>query len=144
MKNQWVAAAAAALMLAGCGSDPPEYSPPADELVAGTAEVTINGDDAGVTEAVECNTTGYLTTINTGDAASGVMAMVSNKDQLTVESVAINNVGGFTGSFTAGNGGEAQVTMTGRTYDVSGTADGFKTDSPSFRVPGSFAIRVSC
>lgn len=139
-----MAAAAAALTLAGCSSDPPEYSTPQGELVAGTAQVTVNGNDAGATEAVQCNTTGYLTTITTGDATSGVTVMVSNQDQLAAESVAINNVGGFTGSFTAGNGGAADVTMTGRTYDISGTADGFKTDAPSFRVPGTFAIRVSC
>ena len=34
--------------------------------------------------------------------------------------------------------------MTGRTYDISGTADGFHTDNPSFRANGTFAIKVSC
>jgi ipoprotein LpqH len=34
--------------------------------------------------------------------------------------------------------------MTGRTYDISGTADGFDTDRPSFRASGSFAVKVSC
>ena len=41
-------------------------------------------------------------------------------------------------------GGTAKVTMTGATYDISGTADGFKTDNPSFRTGGTFAIKVSC
>ncbi len=40
--------------------------------------------------------------------------------------------------------GTAKVTMTGATYDISGTADGFKTDNPSFRTGGTFAINVSC
>ena len=70
--------------------------------------------------------------------------MVSNKTGLVAESVSINNVGGFTGSYNAGLGGTAKVTMTGRTYDISGTADGFLTDNPSFRAKGTFAIKVSC
>ena len=27
--------------------------------------------------------------------------------------------------------------MTGRTYDITGTADGFETDNPSFRTTGT-------
>jgi len=34
--------------------------------------------------------------------------------------------------------------MTDRTYDISGTADGFNTDNPSFRTSGTFAIKVAC
>ncbi|RAV07868.1 hypothetical protein DQP55_20920 [Mycolicibacterium sp. GF69] len=146
---RWVpscCAAAAVLVLAGCSS-PPDYRPPSDELVAGTARVTVNGQDAGTTKAVQCDTTGWLTTITTGDETSGVTAMVSNQDELVAESVRINNVGGFTGSYTAGVNDEAQaaqVDMAGRTYDISGSADGFNTDKPSLRTSGTFAIRVSC
>lgn len=134
------------LVLAACSS-PPDYDPPADELVAGTAQVTVNGRDAGTTKAVQCDTTGWLTTITTGDETSGITAMLSNEDELVAESVRINNVGGFTGSYTAGVNDEAQpaqVDMTGRTYDISGSAEGFNTDKPSFRASGTFAIRVSC
>ena len=70
--------------------------------------------------------------------------MVSNKAGLTAESVSINNLGGFTGSYNAGLGGNAEVTMAGSTYDITGTADGFATDNPSFRTGGTFAIKVSC
>jgi lipoprotein LpqH len=132
------------LAVAGCSSEPPEYEPPPGALVAGTAQVTINGKDTGTTEAVQCSSTGWLTTITTGDQASGITAMVSNKDELTAESVGINNLGGFTGSYNAGLGGTAKVTMTGRTYDITGTADGFDTAKPSFRSSGTFAIKVSC
>lgn len=152
MKNRWVPTCCATAIvagLAGCSS-PPDYTPPKGELVAGTAQVTVNGRDAGTTDAVQCDTTGYLTTITTGDQTSGMTAMVSNKDELTVESVGINNLGGFTGSYTAGVGAAsgtadtAEISMTGRTYDISGTADGFNTDNPSFRASGTFSIRVSC
>lgn len=137
------------LVPAGCSS-PPDYAAPKGELVAGTAQITVNGNDAGTTDAVQCNTTGYLTTITTGDQTSGVTAMVSNQEELTVESVGINNIGGFTGSYTAGvvdtteTADIAEISMTGRTYNISGTADGFNTDKPSFRASGTFSIRVSC
>lgn len=139
-----LATAATALALAGCSSGPPEFQPGPGMLVAGTAQVTVNGEDAGTTDAVQCSSTGPLTTITTGDDASGVTAMISNKDQLTAESVAIRDLGGFTGSYNAGFGDTAKVTMTGRTYDISGTADGFETDNPSFRKPGTFSLKVSC
>ena len=134
---QVIATAATALALAGCSSGPPPYQPGPGNLVAGTAQVTVNGQDAGTTDAVQCTTLGTLTMIRTGDDASGVTAMVSNKDQLKAASVAIRDLGGFTGSYSAGVGDDtAKVRMTGRTYDISGTADGFDTDNPSFRNPG--------
>ncbi|WP_306768843.1 lipoprotein LpqH [Mycobacterium hubeiense] len=112
--------------------------------MAGTAQVRINDQDMGITEAVRCMPAGVLTTIETGDQTSGVTALVSNKDELTAESVSINNVGGFTGSYNAGLGDTATVTMIGRTYEIAGTANGFDTAKPSFRTTGTFSIKVSC
>jgi lipoprotein LpqH len=144
VKIRWAATAAAMLALVGCSSTPPEYQPPPGALVAGTAQVTVNGQDAGTTNAVQCDATGPLTTITTGDQASGVTAMVSNAAELTADSVSIRNLGGFTGSYNAGLGGTAKVTMIDRTYEITGTADGFHTDRPSFRASGTFAVKVSC
>ena len=60
---------------------------------------------------------------------------------MTAESVGINNLGGFTGSYNAGLGGTAKVTIpAGRTYDITGTADGFDTAKPSFRTCGTFSV----
>jgi hypothetical protein len=138
------AAALAALgVVAGCSSPPPAKPEPG-ALVVGTAAVTVNDVDAGTTDAVACSAAGPLTTITTGDTKSGVTALVSNKDALTAETVSIRNLGGFTGSYNAGLGGEATVTMTGRTYAISGRAQGFATDNPSFRADGTFAIKVAC
>jgi ipoprotein LpqH len=139
-----LATAATALALTACSSGPPDYQPGPGTLVAGTAQVTVNGQDAGTTDAVQCNAIGPLTTITTGDQSSGVTAMVTNRDRLVAESVSIRDVGGFTGSYNDGLGGDATVNMTGRTYDITGTADGFNTDSPSFRASGTFAMKVSC
>jgi ipoprotein LpqH len=139
-----VVAAAATLAVAGCASGPPDYQPAPGTLVAGTAQMTVNGQHIGTTEAVQCTPAGSMTTITTGDQTSGITTLVSNKDELTAEAVSINNVGGFTGSYNAGLGGTAKVAMTGRTYDISGTADGFDTANPSFRTSGTFAIKVAC
>ena len=139
-----MAAAATTLAAAGCSSGPPDYQPAPGTLVAGTAQVTVNGQNLGTTEAVQCTPAGSLTTITTGDQASGISALISNEDELIAAAVGINNVGGFTGSYNAGLGGTAKVTMTGRTYDITGTADGFDTANPSFRTSGTFAIKVAC
>ena len=144
MRTQWAVAAAATLAVAGCSSGPPDYQPAPGTLVAGTAQVTVNGQNLGTTEAVQCTPAGSLTSITTGDQASGISALISNKDELTAAAVGINNVGGFTGSYNAGLGGTAKVTMTGRTYDIIGTADGFDTANPGFRTSGTFAIKVAC
>jgi len=106
--------------------------------------MTVNGQNIGTTEAVQCTPAGSLTTIITGDQTSGITSLISNKDELTAASVSINEVGGFTGSYNAGLGGTAKVSMTGRTYDITGTADGFETANPSFRANGTFAIKVAC
>jgi lipoprotein LpqH len=139
-----VAAAAATLAVAGCSSGPPDYKPGPGMLVAGTAQVSVNGQPAGTTGVVQCTPAGSLTTITTGDQTSGITTLISNKDALTTEAVGINNVGGFTGSYNKGLGGTAKVTMAGRTYDITGTADGFDTANPSFRTQGTFAIKVAC
>ena len=54
-------------MLAGCSSPPPEYQPPPGALIAGTAHVTINGQDAGTTDSVQCDSAGPLMMMRTGD-----------------------------------------------------------------------------
>jgi hypothetical protein len=139
-----VAAAAATLAVAGCSSAPPDYKPGPGMLVAGSAQVSVNGQNVGTTQAVSCSAAGPLTTITTGDQVSGVTALISNKNELAADAVSINNVGGFTGSYNRGLGGDAKVTMAGRTYDITGTADGFATADPSFRTSGTFAIKVAC
>jgi ipoprotein LpqH len=144
MRIVLTAAALAVLALGGCSSPPPPTKPEPGALAAGTAAVTVNDADAGSTDAVACSAAGPLITINTGDGESGVTAVVSNEGEPTAESVAIRNLGGFTGSYNAGLGGETKVVVTGRTYDISGTADGFTTDNPSFRTNGTFTIKVAC
>jgi ipoprotein LpqH len=137
-----------ALLLAvgavGCSSGSDQADPQPGTLPAGTANITVNGNDLGQFESVQCVPAGYLTTITTGDETAGTTAVVAGGDELSAQLVSINNLGGFTGSFNQNLGGEAKVTMTGPTYTITGNADGFQTDNPSFRTNGTFTIKVSC
>ena len=136
----------AALLLAtavGCSS-PDEEPLPAGALVPGTAVITINDQDLGVVTSVGCTSAGSLMTITTGDDTKGSTSVVSNEDGLTAQSVYIRDLGGVTGSYNLDLGGEAEVQMTGNTYSITGSADGFETETPSFRKQGTFEIKVAC
>jgi ipoprotein LpqH len=146
VQKRFFNATAAALIAAGtaaCSSSPPA-SPPPGALPAGTARMTINDKALPATTAVKCAQIGSLTTITTGDTAAGVKALVSNETGLTAKSVTITGLGGFTGSYMKGLDSKGDVSMTAQTYIIRGTADGFVTDNPSVRTPGSFAIQVAC
>lgn len=106
--------------------------------------MTVNGEDADLTQTVRCRTIGPMTMIETGPEDAGMFAMIWAEDKQVVRIVRIYDVGGYTGSYNSGLGGEANVSMTGRTFDISGTADGFETDEPSFRASGTFQLKVSC
>ncbi|CAJ1578800.1 lipoprotein LpqH [[Mycobacterium] wendilense] len=140
-----VVAAVGATVLAGCSSGSEEYTPPPGELVSGTAEITINDNNLGEFDSVSCTPAGSQTTITTGDDTSGSTLVISNAEGLIAESVSVRELGGFTGSYNRGLGDdEAEVTMSGNTYTVTGSADGFATDAPSFRTTGTFSIKVAC
>lgn len=148
--DQRIVAAAAAVVLAsamaGCSTSTsrPAAQPGQGEVTAGTARVTVNNHDLGTTDAVACSPAGSLTTITTGDPASGTTAVLDNARGLVAKSVSINNLAGFTGSYWQDLDGAAEVHMTGRTYLITGTAAGFSADQPSARTSAPFAIRVSC
>jgi ipoprotein LpqH len=151
MTNRLCAAACrtgtAALLLAtavGCSSGPEEQPLPPGELAPGTAAITVNGKDLGEVTSVGCVPAGPLMTITTGDETSGSTAVISNADGLVAESVYLRDLGGFTGSYNLDLGGDADVELTGNTYSISGSADGFETAHPSFRTEGTFELKVAC
>lgn len=110
----------------------------------GTAHITVNGNDLGDFHAVQCTPASDYLTITTGNDQQGSTVVMSKADGLVAESVAIRDLGGFTGSFNQGLGGNAEVSLDGITYTISGTADGFDTDQPSFRSNGTFTIKAAC
>ncbi|MBI3215430.1 MAG: lipoprotein LpqH [Mycobacterium sp.] len=129
---------------AGCSSEPQQAPLKQGELVSGTAHITVNDNDLGQFHAVSCTAAGPFTTITTGTDESGSTVVVSNESGLTAKSVSIHDLGGFTGSYTEGLAGNAKVTLEDATYKITGDADGFTTDKPSFRTTGTFTINVAC
>ena len=70
--------------------------------------------------------------------------VIYNADGLAAKSIDIRNLGGFTGSYWQNLGGDATVGMTGRTFTITGTAEGFDTENPSWRIARPFSIKASC
>ena len=131
--------------IAGCSSSPPEQQQPAGSLPPNTAHVTVNGKDAGTSHDLVCGQQDWLHTIETPNKASGFTATIELGPQKpAAKSVEIRNLGGFTGSFWAGNVGKGEASMLGNTYRISGTAEGNATDQPSKEVTATFEIKANC
>src|ERR1700756_2337903 len=148
MQNRFVTTAGLAVLvggIAGCSSSTPAAParPPGAPPV-GTAQVTVDAADAATIGSVNCTQAESLVTITAGDNASGMTAVVDLASKPTVKSVSINNLGGFTGSYWQDLGPAAQVRTGTKTYQITGTADGFHVDTPSFRKTETFAIKVAC
>jgi lipoprotein LpqH len=147
VKNGVAFIAAVALVIGGsaaCSSGDLSAKREPGTLPPGTAQLTIDGKDLPTTRAVQCAPPEqYLTTITTGNDASGATVMVSNAGKLTIEFVRIRNLNGFTGDYNRGLGGNATVALTDNTYQIAGAAFGYGTESPEpTTVP--FTIKVSC
>jgi ipoprotein LpqH len=138
-----VAVAVTMIGCAGCSSHP-AIKPAPGTLPAGTAELSVNGGAARITDAVQCQAIDWLRTINTGDEDSGVTVMLSNANKLVAEFVRFRNFDGFTGSYDRHLQGEAAVAMTGPTYRIAGTAVGFAGAKATERTTRPFELRVSC
>lgn len=132
-----VVGAIAVFGLAGC-------STPEPALGGTTATVSIGGDDAGGTHAVQCRQSGWSWYIQTPDQEPGFTAVLSTGDGVSAESVDFRGLGGFTGSYWADNIGEAEVTGANGSYTITGSADGAFDDNPSDAVTAEFRIQANC
>src|ERR1700739_434263 len=102
-----IAAAAGALAVAPRGSCTARPQTP----LSGTASVTVNGNDAKF-QIVKCTQVeGYRTIDIGGDFAGATAAVAQRAEPVTVESVRIRNLGGFTGMYSQGDGGEAKTSL---------------------------------
>jgi lipoprotein LpqH len=148
MQNRFVTTTGLAVLIgsiAGCSSSTPAAParPPGAPPV-GTAQVTVDAADAATIGSVNCKQSESLVTITAGDNASGMTAVVDVGSRPTVKSVSIHNLGGFTGSYWQDLGSPARVSTGTKTYEITGSADGFHIDAPSFRKTETFAIKVAC
>lgn len=140
MQNRIVAAVAAAFVVAGlgaCTARPPNQ-------LSGTASVTVNGNDMKF-NVVKCSQREWARTIDIGGNFAGAKIVIDEGSQpASAESVHIQNLGGFTGMYSRGGGGEADMSMTSDKFTVSGTANGFKVDKPNEAASASFKIIATC
>jgi lipoprotein LpqH len=132
-----------AVVLGGCSSPQPAALPPGS-LPPGTAEVRINGTDAGTSHSVRCQTIGAVTAITTGDDSSGSASAIDSSEEPTVQFVKVRNLGGFTGSYWADLDPAGEVRATSNTFVLTGSANGFNESNPSARVSSTYSIRVAC
>jgi lipoprotein LpqH len=143
---RFLARAGATLLVgvtAACSSPAPAPARPGT-IPAGSADVTVNGQKLATSQAVDCTFIQSFMTITTGDGVAGTTTVVDNADRLAATSVDIRDLGGFTGSYWRNLAGEATVAMTGRTFTITGTAEGFDAENPSARVARPFSIKASC
>ncbi|CAM3221509.1 lipoprotein LpqH [Mycobacterium colombiense] len=139
MRNRILAAAAvlAVVAVGACTSRPPTQ-------LASTAHVTVNGNDRNF-HIVKCSQREWSRTIEIGGNFAGAKLVIDESAQpATVESVHIQNLGGFSGMYSRGDGGSADMSMTGDKFTVSGTANGYRTDKPGEPADATYKIFVSC
>lgn len=131
-------AAAATLILAGCGSQ-------AAAIGTHTAQVTINGKDAGNALQVNCSQVGWNWVIESPGEKSGFTAAVETGGTPAAHSVQIRDLGGFTGSYWEGTVGKGELSITGDgVFTISGTAEGSYADDPTGEATATFEIQTSC
>ncbi|MGO9384408.1 MAG: lipoprotein LpqH [Mycobacterium sp.] len=132
-----VAAALAIALLGACTSRP-------SIQLSSTASVAVNGNDTNF-HVVKCGQLQWTRTIDIGGDFAGAKVVIDEGAQpATAESVHIQNLGGFTGMYSRGDGGNADMSMTGDKFTVSGTANGYKTDKPGEPATATFKIVVNC
>lgn len=106
--------------------------------------MTVNGIDRNF-HIVKCGQLQWTRTIDIGSEFSGANVIVDESAQLaTTQSVHIRNVGGFSGMYSRGGDGSADMSMTGDKFTISGTANGYKTDKSSEPATATFKIVVTC
>lgn len=131
-------------IVSGCSQPVTLDQPQGGALPAGTAEISIGGQDLGPFETVRCAPAEATNSIEIGDSAAGVTSTISKANGLAVELVAITGLAGFTGSYQPRLAGEATVSMISNTYVIVGSAVGFDTDVPNERTQVTFVVRVAC
>ena len=139
MRNR-LAAVAAVLTVAVVGACTPRPQTP---LVA-TASVTVNSNEAKF-QIVKCTQVEWYRTIDIGGNFSGATVAVDERaEPVSVNSVHIRNLGGFTGMYSQGDGDDAKTSLSSGKFTISGTAHGYKVDKPNEPATATFKIIVTC
>lgn len=140
MQNRIAALGAMALattVLTGCNARPP--SP-----VANTASVTVNGKNS-INHIVNCTQLEWYRTINMGSDFAGATVVIDQRaESPSVQSVRIQNLGGFTGMYSRGDGESADMSLNGEKFTITGTAHGYEAGKPGNPATATFKIVTTC
>ncbi|MEB4207944.1 lipoprotein LpqH [Mycobacterium sp. 94-17] len=139
MRNRIVAAVAVlgVFVVGACSSRAPTH-------IASTASVTVNGVDRNF-HVVKCGQLEWTRTIDIGGDFAGAKLVVDESAQPAIaQSVHIRNLGGFSGMYSRGGDGSADMSVTGDKFTISGTAHGYKTDSSHDPATATFKVVVTC
>lgn len=110
--------------------------------------VVVDGQKQNVTGSVSCQTSGDNINIGFGDpnsASNGVGAVVTSASPPDVHAVGLGVVNGVTLGFSdaAAGQGDASVTLTGKSYKITGTAVGVDPNTQQ-QVSKSFELDLTC
>lgn len=140
MRNRIAAAAVAGLAVAALTS----CTSRGQTQLSSTASVTVNGNGTEF-HVVKCSQVEWLRTIEIGSDFAGAKVVIDQRGEPALaESVRIQNLAGFSGMYSQGDGGEAKMSMNGEKYTITGTANGYKTDKPTEPASATFKITAAC
>ncbi|MGZ4526800.1 MAG: lipoprotein LpqH [Mycobacterium sp.] len=132
-----IAASLAVTMLGACTSRPPTQ-------LSSTASVTVNGNETKF-NIVKCGQVEWTRTIDIGGDFAGANVVVDERaEPAFAESVHIRNLNGFTGMYSRGGEGDADTSLSGDRFTISGTARGYKADKPNEPATATFKIVTAC
>lgn len=109
-----------------------------------TALVSVNGTDTQLS-IVNCKQLDFTRTIHIGgDFARAVVVVDQSREPLVVDSVQIQNLGGFTGRYSLDDGDHVDASFSGGKFTITGTANGFKVVKPTEPASSPFKIIATC
>ena len=112
--------------------------------LGGTASVTVNSHEAKF-QIVKCTQVEWYRTIDIGGNFAGATVAVDERaEPVTVKSVHIRNLGGFTGMYSQGGEGDATISLNNGKFTITGTANGYKVDKPGEPASATFKIIANC
>lgn len=124
-------------MLGACTSKQPTQ-------LSSTASVTVNGNDKKF-NIVKCGQAEWTRTIDIGSDFTGAKVIVDERaEPALVQSVHIRNLGNFTGMYSRGGQDDANMSMSGDRFTITGTAHGQKADKPDEPATATFKIMAAC
>lgn len=149
-----VGVAGVAIVVAGCAGCSSNKSntgasgsapPPA----AAGPQVIVDGQNQNVSGPVTCTPNGNNINIGIGDAANGVGAVISNDNPPIVHAVGLGSVNGVTLGYSdaaQGQGGDAGAAVSGKYYQIKGTAAGSDVSNPDQpkQITKPFELDVTC